>query len=135
MKLIIISRKLTKATIWNANTSNSLASFGPEEIVPFMVQAPSSVSDNTQALQSLSNFTIYPNPAHGKIQLDLSKIGKYNGDLRISVISLLGKELIVRTIQSSGEHLDLDMHSYPAGNYIIRLQYGDIKVSKRCVLE
>jgi hypothetical protein len=124
-----------KATIWNANSSNGYAGFSPMDVVPFMVQAPSSVSENSNIPESLSDFSIYPNPAHSKITLDLSKLGEFGGDLRVSVISLLGKELIVRTIQSGQKHLDMDMHYYPSGNYIVRLQYGDMKVSKRCVLE
>ncbi len=125
-----------KASIWNAQVSNNLASFGSREIVPFMVQAPSSVSGNPSLLPSLGDFSIYPNPSHGEISIDLSKLGEYSGELRISVTSLLGQELITRTIYSADvSHLDLDMHYYPAGNYIVRLQYGDMKVSKRCVLE
>ena len=122
-------------TIWNAQVSNNLASFGSEEIVPFMVQAPSSVSGNTSGILSLDNFSIYPNPSHGKISLDLSSLGEYSGDLRVSVISMLGQVLIVRTIQWDDKHLNLDMHQYPAGSYIVRLQYRDTKVSKRCVVE
>jgi len=124
-----------KVTIFSATTSNGYAGFSPMDVVPFMVQAPSSVRANKNSNVALDNFSIYPNPAHGKISLDLSKLGDFSGDLRISVISILGKEIIVRTLQSGDIHLDLDMHYYPAGTYIVRLQYGDIKVSKQFVLE
>jgi hypothetical protein len=124
-----------KATIWNANTANGLAGFSPIEIVPFMVQAPAAVHSNGNSTIVLNNFSLYPNPAHGKISLDLSNISEYSGELRVSVFSLLGKEIITRTIFSGEAHLDLDMHYYPAGTYIIRLQYGNVKVSKQCVME
>ncbi len=123
-----------KVSIWSANTANGLAGFSPMDIVPFMVQGPASVQED-HPIGSLADFSIYPNPAHGKISLDLSSLGEFSGDLRVSVISMLGQELIVRTIQSDDKHLNLDMHQYPAGSYIIRLRYGDTKVSKRCIVE
>ncbi|MFI5263318.1 MAG: peptide-N-glycosidase F-related protein [Candidatus Kapaibacterium sp.] len=125
-----------KVTIWTANSSNGYAGFSPEDIVPFMVQGPSSVSGNSSQIPSLTDFAIYPNPGHGKISLDLSMLGDYSGDLRVSVFSILGKEIITRTIYSAdGPHLDLDMKYYPAGSYTVRLQYGDQKISKKCILE
>ena len=125
-----------KLIIWNATSSNGYAGFSPMDVVPFMVQGPSSVSSNSQAPTSLSDFSIYPNPAHGKIQLDLSRIGEFSGEMQVSVTSMLGRELIIRTIRNEDlPHLEFDMKRFPAGSYIVRLQYGDMKVSKRCVLE
>ncbi|MEP7236055.1 MAG: T9SS type A sorting domain-containing protein, partial [Ignavibacteriota bacterium] len=124
-----------KATIWSATTSNNLASFGPKEIIPFMVQGTASVqiSEKTPSLQ---DFLVYPNPSHGMISLDLTKLGEFSGDLRVAVVSILGKEVIVRTIRyPEASHLELDMQQYPKGSYIVKLQYGDLKISRICVLE
>ncbi|HYM20426.1 MAG TPA: peptide-N-glycosidase F-related protein [Candidatus Kapabacteria bacterium] len=125
-----------KATIWNATTSNDLASFGNREIVPFMVQAPATVSDQNSVLSAPLDFSIYPNPAHELLTIDLSSLGNFSGQMQVSVISMLGKELVTRTIRAEDlPHVQFDLSHYPVGNYFIRVQYGNIKVTKRFILE
>jgi hypothetical protein len=123
-------------TIWNATSGNNLASFGNQEIVPFMVQAGSSVRDGNNPLNTPLDFSVYPNPAHGNVKIDLSSIGNFNGEMQVSVISLLGKELITRTIPAEdASNLEFDLGRYPAGNYFVRVQYANMRLTKKLILE
>lgn len=125
-----------KATIWSATSSNYLAGFGRREIVPFTVAGPASVIDNFRNI-SLSDIAIFPNPAHEKLSIDLSKIdAAVAGEMRVTIFSLLGKEIITHTVRSSDfPRYELDVSRYSVGTYIVRIQCGDQKISKRIVIE
>ncbi len=124
-----------KATIWSATSSNYLAGFGRREIVPMTVTAPTSVSEKPQTI-SLNDIAIYPNPTHNTLSLDLSAIDpSAGGEIGVSLFSILGQEMVTRTIRSSDiPHYDLDVSHFTAGTYIVRLQYGDQKISKQVIL-
>ncbi|MBS1902693.1 MAG: hypothetical protein JSS75_03215 [Bacteroidetes bacterium] len=123
-----------KVVIWNATTSNNLASFGGREIIPFQVLGQSSVP--VSQFQSPLDFRIVSNPAHERIALDLSPSGSYEGSMTITVSSILGKDLVTRTVtQDDGPRIEIDMQHYTAGSYIVRIEYGQRRLSKMVVLQ
>jgi hypothetical protein len=63
---------------------------------------------------------IYPNPGHGRFQLDASKIAA--GTI-LKVSDLLGKEILHRTIEEGQTEINLD--KVPAGAYFFQIQGAD----------
>ncbi len=122
-----------KATIWNATSGNNLASFGPREIVPFMVISPLSVGDEQPIHQF--DLSLYPNPAKDRLSVQCQGLSS-GSEVQVSIFSLLGHEVLTRTERlGATETLDLDLQYLPAGEYVIRLEAGNKKISKRFIKE
>jgi hypothetical protein len=66
------------------------------------------------------NFTIYPNPVEDILEITSHNIKDKN--IIVSIYSLDGKLLINSNLTiNNGEKLTLDMSSYPAGTYLIKI--------------
>ncbi len=72
---------------------------------------------NVKSIASNPTLNIYPNPVNGICTYTLPHAGKVS-------ITDLGGRVIYDTYQTEGEHC-IDMHSWPCGMYIIRMQYGN----------
>jgi hypothetical protein len=65
---------------------------------------------------------IYPNPTQGLLQVEI--IGNENDNItQIAVFNQNGQQIIAT--QSSGQLTPVDMSSFPAGTYILRLGIGE----------
>lgn len=71
-------------------------------------------------------WQVYPNPTNGYITLKTTEVFK---NMPVEVYSPLGR--LIYQANLSGKKLTIDLNKYPAGIYIIRLNYNDnIKVIK-----
>jgi hypothetical protein len=74
-------------------------------------------SSNSIAEDREGRISIYPNPGRNHFQV------KWNGNFRkITVIDASGKTVITKTIDSADRKFDVDLTSYGAGIYLIRLE-------------
>jgi aryl-phospho-beta-D-glucosidase BglC (GH1 family) len=82
-----------------------------------------SVSDPSATVQ------IYPNPASGEINVFLGEFWKKDSELRI--LSISGKELIVKKINSSRQKIDL--RGQPSGIYILQVNNKNQRIMQKIV--
>jgi len=80
-----------------------------------------------------ANFSLYPNPAKNKINIDL--INNYNNPLVLSLYDMLGNTL-AKTIVTEG-HTELNISTFPSGIYLIELkaQTNGIASRKKILIE
>jgi len=82
----------------------------------------SSIRDIDNHWYSVMNLSVYPNPATGKLFVDAH--GQVNGEVRLSVIDLQGREALSTSILnvSSAGVFSLDIGSLDPGVYFVELQ-------------
>jgi len=107
------------STIISATGSNRLNNFGKYATHTFTVGPVNSVTNDTKAKTEL---TLYPNPAKDKLTLDLASFGEAD-EISIEVLDMLGKVMLAEN-RMVGEPLTrtLDVSSFAAGSYIIRIE-------------
>ena len=74
-------------------------------------------------------FSVYPNPAHGQVLVQLSKTGA-NTTLKLE--NVLGQAILTKTLTDAQTQLDLT--GYNNGVYFIEITQGERKVVKELVL-
>jgi hypothetical protein len=102
---------------------NDFPEIGADEVLLVSVSEPTPVNGLA--------FNIYPNPASGKITVELnSETTGINGE--VSIIGITGKELFRQ--QVTGPKAEINVSALPAGVYFIRLipddQNAAVKVGK-----
>ncbi|HEY6171985.1 MAG TPA: T9SS type A sorting domain-containing protein, partial [Candidatus Kapabacteria bacterium] len=85
----------------------------------FIIVPMNSVANDNKAKTEL---TLYPNPVKDKLNLDLTSFGEAE-EISIEVLDMLGKVIHAEN-QMAGESLmrTLDVSSFVAGSYIIRIE-------------
>ena len=75
------------------------------------------------------SFTIYPNPAHTSISLNISQL---NSKTLLSINDVLGQEFnkVVLDSQSSNVNYSLDISEWPNGIYFINLENNSNQIVK-----
>lgn len=77
------------------------------------------------------DVVVYPNPVHSQLQIEIS--GKMRGDGMLRLYDLSGK--ILKTIEVTGEKLEINMEDLPNGLYLLRYMdaesSGVLKVQKQ----
>ena len=75
------------------------------------------------------SFTIYPNPAHTSISLNISQL---NSKILLSINDVLGQEVnkVVLDSQSSKVNYSLDISEWPNGIYFISLENNSKQIVK-----
>lgn len=116
------------ALIVNCVGSNYTAEFGNKNITTFKVQAPADVSSGSKAQAS---FSVFPNPAHNSITLDLTA---FSGEqVTIELYDLLGHLLMTRSANS--EAVDLELDNLAEGSYIVRVESATAKASQSIAIK
>lgn len=82
-----------------------------------------------------STFEIYPNPSAGLVNIK-SKAG-YAGKVKVSIANTLGQKLISeKEISLSGDNVEqIDLTSYPSGNYLLIIQDQNFNLVRHIVLQ
>ena len=80
-----------------------------------------------------NEFSVYPNPTHNLLSVSISNVR--NENVKIQLSDILGNKVYVATEKSTiGYKSDINMSSFPAGVYLLKVQYLDevktIKVVK-----
>jgi len=83
---------------------------------------------------SIQDFAIYPNPNNGNFNIQFTPNG--SNDVEVNVHDIRGREIFNRKYQSNGlfnENLQLDGAS--SGIYLVTVQSGNAKVTRKIVIE
>ena len=94
---------------------------GCSEFVVFNVNLNTRVDEPTA---ELANLSVFPNPTADRISVRLETIRATN--LRLDLFDLAGRRLLSRPLgRSNLLREELDLTSYPAGTYLLRVQSGE----------
>jgi hypothetical protein len=79
--------------------------------------------------------SMYPNPCSGQVYLRLAKGG--SGNIRITVMNLVGQNRIDETIQYTQGMLikTLDISQLPDGIYIVRMESGKSVITRKLIVQ
>ena len=77
----------------------------------------------------LNNITLYPNPATEKVT-----ISSETSELKEISISNLSGQALFQT-SSTEANIDLDLSTLPKGVYIISIEMGSAKASRKLVIQ
>jgi photosystem II stability/assembly factor-like uncharacterized protein len=130
----IILKTINGGAIWEAQTSPTNkplnAVMFPDEYTGYISGMDGTILKTTNGggpvgiseKRNTNSLTIYPNPCFEKITIKFSENGfSLNGT--IYVYGMAGQELIKQNIQSTV--MELNISSFPAGIYLIRLMNND----------
>jgi len=85
--------------------------------------------------QQNTQFSIYPNPSNGRINLNLPVSTANNSTIRI--YTALGKLVKVEKISAGNSipNLEMDLTTYEKGIYFLTYTAGEVKIAKKIVLK
>ncbi|MBL0139699.1 MAG: T9SS type A sorting domain-containing protein [Bacteroidetes bacterium] len=85
--------------------------------------------------ESLRHLRYYPNPNHGKFDLDFYL--NTEGDTDVSIFDPNGKEVFHETLKKfSGEYSNqIDISDKGKGNYLLKIAQGNKSISKKIIVE
>lgn len=81
----------------------------------------------------LAELTLFPNPAHGKVTIQLPSIPSIT-TFTLTVLDALGRTLRTQTTATSAR-TELDLAGLPAGLYAVRVQAAAATATQRLVVE
>ncbi|HET9505265.1 MAG TPA: DUF4394 domain-containing protein [Hymenobacter sp.] len=79
--------------------------------------------------------SLYPNPAHGTVQLLLPQALRTGAATAVTVVDNLGRVVVRRTLGSTAPTLDLPLDNLRAGVYSVQAETNAGVVAKRLVVE
>ena len=110
------------------NGNNTIAEMGDRNIFE---DCRNSVDDSTHIKEiQQADIKIYPNPAKEQITIDLPFDGDENVDVKI--FNMLGVNVLSQHYNKGGQ-INMDIHSLPAGVYVVRCVKDSKVISKRFV--
>ncbi|MDP5140527.1 MAG: T9SS type A sorting domain-containing protein, partial [Spirosomaceae bacterium] len=85
----------------------------------------------------IEEIKVFPNPAIDVLQFSISDIEFTNKPLTISLLNMLGQEVIQFKKERirSGEEVNIKVNNLPTGIYLLKLSNDDHSVSKRIVIQ
>lgn len=89
---------------------------------------------NLNELKDNIGFDVYPNPSSGSIKLQLGS--RFPGKYHVKVFDLLGQLVHAEEIIFNGSiSHNIDLHHVKEGVYLVSLENGNEKLSKKIVLK
>lgn len=88
-----------------------------------------------EELLSISNFNVYPNPNHGKFEIELNSMK--NQEVQLEVYDLLGARVYSEVLSIPiGSYLkSIDLSTYPSQTYLLSLKTSESKIVQRVIIE
>lgn len=78
----------------------------------------------------LKGVTMFPNPSNGSLNISTNDL---SGDVTLEISSLQGKSLLVQTLSSNFESVDLT--SLPKGIYLVRISNNGLSTVEKIILQ
>ena len=115
---------------WNlvySGTSNFLRSvYFPSNDIGYAVGDGGTIlktlngSSSIDELKQKNLINLYPNPTHGKVYFEISAINLNQSTFFVSIINVMGNELMNFTLQ--GSNMNIDVSSLPSGFYFVKVE-------------
>lgn len=83
---------------------------------------------------NLKNFVIYPNPNNGNFNIQFES--NSGNEIKISVYDISGRVIFGKTYQNTGVfNQNLQLNNVQAGTYLVNVQDGENKTTKRIIIK
>lgn len=93
------------------------------------------VTTGISELDQVFDFSVYPNPSEGLVNLDLYLMPSVIGDLQLKVYDRIGQVVMDRPLQQpAGQIHQLDFSSLADGVYFLNLSNKEVNRTVRFVL-
>lgn len=89
---------------------------------------PSTIEAN---LETESSLFVSPNPTLGDLNVQYNLIGDKTGETTLTVIDVLGRQIVVNKLQNDNGSLVLPTKEWAAGFYQITVQNGENRLTKK----
>ncbi len=86
-----------------------------------------------EQLEDAAGFTLYPNPSTGIVHLEIA--GKTNLSAILTVLSVDGRILQSRALETADSSFDLDLSKFGAGVYIVQMQSDAAIITRKVVVQ
>ncbi len=83
---------------------------------------PSSIINGVNQINGVQSLKVYPNPASTSINVEIPAT---TSGVAISVIDMMGRVVISKTVGGTAQSLSIDLSNFAAGNYIIKMTSGE----------
>jgi hypothetical protein len=98
------------------------------QFVTCMVVNPGTGHTNTAP----SAMTVYPNPANNEVNVSIARLR--DARVKVTISDILGNSLYSSNeVSQYGYSKKLDIHTYPAGVYLLKVEYNDEVTTTRIV--
>ncbi|MDP8204434.1 MAG: YCF48-related protein [Candidatus Tenebribacter mawsonii] len=91
------------------------------------------LSGTSNVIVETLQFEIFPNPAKNKIQIQCSEFKTENGI--IELLSLEGKKILEKEIESGIENIELDLNNLKSGMYLCKISTDKKSSTKKLIIE
>ena len=80
------------------------------------------------------NISVYPNPATNFVIIDFKSDLK-NEKAKVEMMDLLGRKIYDSGVLSNVSTLQINISTYPKGNYIMRIKKGTEQVTRKLIFQ
>lgn len=87
---------------------------------------------NTKETFVIQTASIYPNPGHEKIYLDVGNENGLHSEVQVKIFSMFGQQILMKGM-INGTSLEVDVSDLIAGPYVATLTVGGKRISGRFV--
>ncbi len=104
--------------------------------IEYVLASSRGLSSGLNQVSSAISMNVYPNPAKENTHIELNTI--YRTPATLSMLDVLGNEVLVQenvSLNAGYNSIPLNLNGIKPGVYFIQLVQGDIKTSKRFVVE
>jgi len=108
------------------SATNGYVAGGGKTLLKYTVV--SGIEDNKKII----DFEIYPNPAQNKIQIHCSEFKTESGI--IEILSLDGKKILEKEIETGIENIELDLNNLESGMYLCRITIDKKSTTKKLII-
>jgi hypothetical protein len=109
---------------FTVNILNSAAAWLPNVVIPIVIQNNLDLADNRS-----QQVTLYPNPSRGSFTVSWFD----NLETNIDLFDLQGRIVLSKT--TSANSVELDIHEFSDGIYLISIENESTKLIKKIVLK
>ena len=104
----------------------------------FYVEWEDFCSNQNSRIGNFIDFSIYPNPASSKvtIKFESEDVGVDGFQRSISIYDVAGKSYLSQSFHTTSDKtIELDVHNFPKGIYVVEMNYGDYLSTQKLVIQ
>ena len=104
-----------------------------DAIDSIVVVQDSNVVTSIHEINLPEQINVYPNPSDGELTIEIPE-DLDRSILKLRLVSMLGSEVKLPSLISSGNKYVVDLHDYAKGIYFLRIEYNGDVVTKKISL-
>lgn len=127
--------------IWNPGTNGPIGDMAVSDKYVYVTTSKDSsiyrykrMTGGTTGIENhykQAEVNIFPNPSQDQISINIENGQLRESSLNLEIVSVLGKVVYQRSIDTTIKTLSVDVSSFPSGVYVARLKNGKIESTKK----